>query len=183
MRISLCIHKSKGGYCKCANVVGSKLLLLYVLADETNSCQVNQTNLRYAQVDLKVLIEMKLIGVGDEIVCKKKVGSIAADGIIEYMGKRMKSVSSFAHECGVKSTVSGWRCCRVNGQTLQDIREMCISGDEGKGAASSLVMHLLKHDIPLTKAFCRSHEQINNQQVTICLHARRCSAGGQMVPQ
>jgi hypothetical protein len=87
-------------------------------------------------VDLKVLIETKLIGVGDEIVCKKRVGSIAADGIIEYMGKRMKSVSSFAHECGVKSTVSGWRCCRVNGQTLQDIREMCISGDEGKGAAS-----------------------------------------------
>lgn len=50
---------------------------------------------------------------------QNKNGRLMADGCIEFQNKPYPSVSSFAHACGVQSTVSGWRCCYVHQKTLQ----------------------------------------------------------------
>lgn len=42
------------------------------------------------KVDLKLLMEAKLLEAGDAIACKKKQGRIAADGFIYFNGKQMK---------------------------------------------------------------------------------------------
>lgn len=42
------------------------------------------------KVDLKLLMEAKLLEAGDAIACKNKEGRIAADGFIYYNGKQMK---------------------------------------------------------------------------------------------
>jgi hypothetical protein len=92
------------------------------------------------KVDLKQLIAAKLLVAGDTISCKKKEGRIAADGLIDFNGKRMKSLSQFAHACGVASTVSGWRSCQVKGHKLDSIRGQFLSsmaGGSGAGAGQA----------------------------------------------
>lgn len=56
------------------------------------------------KVDLKKLMEAKVLDAGDAITCKRKQGRIAADGFIDYNGKRMKvrhSKYGWSYECAV----------------------------------------------------------------------------------
>ena len=56
------------------------------------------------KVDLKKLMDAKILDAGDAITCKRKQGRIAADGFIDYNGKRMKvrhSKHGWSYDCAV----------------------------------------------------------------------------------
>ena len=100
-------------------------------------CFLQETGPGVPKIDLKHLVAAQLLHVGDVIVCKKKEGTIAADGYINFNGKKMKSVSSFAHSCGVQRTVSGWRTCFFQNESLQEIRDRYArAGSSGQGGGA-----------------------------------------------